>query len=159
MSGAVRRLRLVEGAAQQQPEVRFCGHCGQPPRDPAQEARVCARCGMGILLTTAAVAAPRPDDPFLVLDERLTVCALSAAAEELLGVEETTAVHCHVAEFLHPADAESPEALVTGVIEAAGQGEPLSMVVRPAFEFGVRYRVRVAACWPPRAALLVLTAV
>ena len=103
--------------------------------------------------------APSPQDAFLVVDERLQVCAVSAAAEELLGVEEPFVVNRPLADLLVPADAEAlgPEPLIHSVIVAASDpGPPQLAVVRPAGEFGVRYAVRVGACGPPRAALLVL---
>ena len=161
MSGAARRLRLVSGEPARGPAVRFCGHCGEAPVHERLGARVCEHCGMGIILRAQAADVPGPGDAFLVIDARLTVCAVSRAAEQLLGVEETAAVHRHVAEFLGPADAESPgpEQLVAGVISAAGEGVAQSIVVRPVGEFGLRYRARIAACGPPSAALVVLTGV
>jgi PAS domain-containing protein len=123
-------------------------------------ARVCGRCGMGILLEAHPDTAPRADEPFFIVDGRLTICAVSLAAEELLGIEEVSAVTRQLSDFLVPADAEAlgPEPLIHSVIIAASDpGPPQTVVVRPAGEFGVRYGVRVGACGPPRAALVVLT--
>jgi hypothetical protein len=155
-----RALRAVEVDPRGVPLVGFCGHCGRAP-DPAGPgaSRVCGHCGLGIVLHASADVAPTPDDAFLVVDATLSVCAVSARAETLLGTDETEAVNRHVADFLVPADANAPSAanLLALLVDAAsGPGEPRTAVVRPRQEFGIRFRARVAACGPPHAALLVL---
>ncbi|MDX6677545.1 MAG: hypothetical protein QOE31_1597 [Solirubrobacteraceae bacterium] len=140
----------------------FCGHCGLPPAVSIQNprSRVCGHCGLGLVLRASIDVAPRVDDPFLVIDSTLSVCAVSARAEDLLGTDETEAVNRHVADFLVPADANAPSAenlLVLLVDAASGTGEPRTAVVRPRQEFGVRFRARIGPCGPPHAALLVLT--
>ncbi len=159
----MRRLRAVRPVERdERGPVSFCGHCGLAPApDAERKSRVCARCGLGLVLQTSADLAPRPGEPFLVVDSTLSVCAVSASAEELLGVEETEAVNKHVAEFLVPADANacSAENLIVLLVEAASQaGDPRTAFVRPRQEFGVRFRARIGPCGPPHAALLVLTA-
>jgi hypothetical protein len=152
-------LRLVPAVAEPQPQKTFCGHCGAEPETDIH-GRVCESCGLGVLLTANADAAPSPTDPFMVVDGSLCVCAVSRLAEELLGTEETQAVNRHLSEFLVPADAEaaSAENLMDLVINAAGESaEARVAVVRPPDEFGIRFRVQVGACGPPRAALLVLS--
>jgi hypothetical protein len=152
-------LRLVPAVAEPQPQKTFCGHCGAEPETDIH-GRVCESCGLGVLLTANADAAPSPNDPFMVVDGSLCVCAVSRLAEELLGTDETEAVNRHLSEFLVPADAEaaSAENLMDLVINAAGESaEARVAVVRPPDEFGIRFRVQVAACGPPRAALLVLS--
>lgn len=156
MSG---HLRLVPAVAEPQPQRTFCGHCGAEPETDLH-GRVCERCGLGVMLSANVDAAPRPGDPFMIVDGSLCVCALSQVAEELLGVDETAAVNRHLSEFLVPADAEAagPDNLMDLVINAAGDvSEPRVAVVRPPDEFGIRFRARVGACGPPRAALLVLS--
>jgi hypothetical protein len=152
-------LRLVPAVAPPKPQKTFCGHCGVEPESDIH-GRVCESCGLGVLLTANADAAPGPADPFMIVDGSLCVCALSRTAEELLGVEETEAVNRHLSEFLVPADAEAAGAdnLMDLVINAAGDiSETHVAVVRPPAEFGIRFRVQVGACGPPRAALLVLS--
>jgi PAS domain-containing protein len=159
MSAAGRSLRVIGPADGHVSLVGFCGHCGRPPLPDAPATRVCARCGLGLMLQAAGDVAPAPGDPFLVIDTTLSVCALSSRAEELLGTSETDAVNRHVTDFLVPADAEAPSAenLLATLIDAAGSpGAPCSVVVRPAAEFGVRLWARVGPCGPPHAALLVL---
>jgi len=152
-------LRLVPAVAEPRPQKTFCGHCGEEPSSDIH-GRVCESCGLGVLLSANADAAPGPNDPFMIVDGSLCVCAVSRVAEELLGTDETEAVKRHLSEFLVPADAEAsgPENLMDLVINAASDtSEAHVAVVRPPDEFGIRFRVQVGACGPPRAALLVLS--
>jgi PAS domain-containing protein len=158
----LRALRPVEVDEHGQEVISFCGHCAMAP-EPARHAppsRVCGHCGLGLVLQATVDLAPRPDEPFLVIDTTLSVCAVSAAAEELLGIDETRAVNKHVADFLVPADANAPSAenLLALLVEvASGSGESRTTIVRPRQEFGVRFRARIGPCGPPHAALLVLS--
>ncbi len=162
----MRRLRAVdapEDGLRRDALASFCGHCGSAPTLPAAEprSRVCGRCGLGLVLSAARAVAPVDDEPFLVVDSSLSVCAVSAQAEELLRIDETHAVNRHIADFLVPADADAPGAdnLHALLVDAAaGSGEPRTTVVRPREEFGVRFHARIGSCGPPHAALLVLTA-
>lgn len=153
-------LRVLE--ATDQPLKTFCGHCGRSPEsdaEPDNESRVCAKCGLGLLLQAPADTAPGASDPFMVVDGALNICALSRQAEKLLDVTETEAVNRHVAEFLVPADAESAsgESLATLLAWAArGESPSAQVVIRPTNTFGVRYWARIGPCGPPTAALLVL---
>lgn len=119
---------------------------------------MCTACGLGVLITADADAVPAVGSSFMVVDASLRVCALSHEAETLLGVDEPHAIHRPVTDFLVPADTEGPGpgALVTEILSAGSGGEPLRTVLRPSGEYGVRLFARVAACGPPRAALLVL---
>jgi hypothetical protein len=158
----LRALRPVEVDERGLEVVSFCGHCAMQP-GPARHAppsRVCGHCGLGLVLQAAVGLAPRHDEPFLVVDTTLSVCAVSAAAEELLGIDETRAVNKHVADFLVPADANAPSAenLLALLVEvASGSGESRTTIVRPRQEFGVRFKARIGPCGPPHAALLVLS--
>jgi len=155
-------LRPVEVDERGLALVSFCGHCGRRPDQlmapPAS--RVCGHCGLGLVLQADADLAPRPDEPFLVVDTSLSVCAMSAAAEALFGIDETAAVNQHVADFLVPADANAPSAenlLALLVSVAGGSAETCTTVVRPRQEYGVRFWARIGPCGSPRAALLVLS--
>ncbi len=159
----LRAVRSVEVDERGQEVISFCGHCAMQP-EPAPRAqppsRVCGHCGLGLVLRATVDVAPRGDEPFLVVDTTLSVCAVSAAAERLLGIDETDAVNKHVADFLVPADANAPgaENLLALLVEVAGGvGESRTTVVRPRQEFGVRFRARIGPCGPPHAALLVLS--
>jgi hypothetical protein len=158
-------LRLVPSTAEEAcPSQWFCGHCGAPPPNnetPAPPARVCGECGLGLLLEARADVAPGPDSPFLIVDGSMAVCALSSTSEELLAVAETDVVNRPITELLTSADAEvgGAEGLAAAIMWAArGEDEPRRVIVRPANVFGVRMPLRVGACGPPRAALLVLEA-
>lgn len=155
-------LRPVERDAQGVELVSFCGHCGlRPhPRTAPPTSRVCGRCGLGLVLQASVDVAPRQDQPFLVVDSSLSVCAVSAAAEALFAIDETDAVNQHIADFLVPADANAPSAenlLALLVDVAAGSREVCTTVVRPRQEYGVRFWARIGPCGSPRAALLVLS--
>ncbi|HWH94577.1 MAG TPA: PAS domain-containing protein [Baekduia sp.] len=126
----------------------------------AARSRVCALCGLGVVITASADLAPRTGESFLIVDRQLKVCALSRGAERVLGVDEPEAVHRHVGDFLEPADAEAGhgDELLKRLIASAAIGfaSPHSIVVRPTGEYGVRYAARVGSCGPPEGALIVL---
>jgi PAS domain-containing protein len=161
---AARRVLQVVPAVEHQPPVAFCGHCGARPENPPTtdpQSRVCQDCQLGLLLEAPGDVAPGPGDPFVVINGSLVVCALSKSAEEMLGLPESDAVNRHIGEFLMPADVEArgPDNLVGAILSAAvGDGEPQTVIVRPADEFGVRLWVRIGPCGPPRAAIMVLAA-
>jgi hypothetical protein len=156
------RLVALPGYADApRPDIQFCGHCGRPPleADIQPASRVCTRCGLGLLLSAPPDAAPTPDDPFVLVDGQLSICALSRLAEQLLLTTETDVVNRHIGDLLVPADIEvgGPEALVNLLAHAArGEGQTHHVVLRPAQEFGIRFWARVGPCGPPRAALVVL---
>lgn len=161
MGAAPRALRLVQPS---EPALlkRFCGHCGrspesEPEREPAS--RVCAHCGLGLMLEASADVAPTAEDPFIVIDHAMSLSAVSRKAEKFLGVSEPAAVGRHLKEFLVPADTDIPAAqsfFALVMLAAAGGSEPRTVAVRPADLFGVRYWARVATCGPSNAALLLL---
>jgi PAS domain-containing protein len=158
-------LRLVpDPPSEPVPIVSFCGHCGQAPPTPmAARSRVCALCGLGVVISASADLAPKKGEAFVIVDRQLKLCALSRGAERLLGVDEPDAVHCHVSDFLEPADAEagSGDELLQEIIatSAMGVAAPTSIVVRPTGEYGVRYAARVGSCGPPEGALIVMGSV
>lgn len=156
-------LTLVSGGRDHPETFRwFCGHCAAPSPGgaaPPPTARVCSRCGLGLLLETRDDAVPDPRDAFLVVDSRLLVQAMSREAQTLLGLAEEDAVDRPVSELLVPADAEgeSRGGLAAAIVEAAsGDGPDGRAFIRPWNTFGVRMRARIATCGPPRAALIVL---
>ena len=88
------------------PDVHFCGHCGRQPQ--------------------SADIQPSPQDPFLLVDGQLSICAVSRLAETLLMTSETEVVNSHIGDLLVPADVEigGPESLVNLIVHAArGPGE------------------------------------
>src|SRR5438270_1265536 len=113
-------LNVAREQSTSRPQKLFCGHCGRSPAEGDAEtaSRVCSSCGMGLMLQAPADLAPSADDPFVVVDSSLTVCAVSRVAEKLLGVSETDAVNRHVGEFLVPADAETKQGENLGALVA-----------------------------------------
>lgn len=156
-------LHIVPDPGEPTPHVAFCGHCGEAPPTPmAARSRVCALCGLGVVIAAAQDLAPGPGDAFLIVDRQLKLCGLSRGCEKLLGLVEPVAVHRHVTEFLEPADAEAGQgdALVHAIVDSAGGPAPTrSIVLRPAGEYGVRYAARIGSCGPPEGALVVLSTV
>lgn len=153
-------LRLLPSEHELLAPIRFCGYCGvHAPAQVEPGQRICGDCGLGVLLSTSLAVAPKPGEPALVIDRTLTVCAVNRHAEDLLGVDEPQAINAHIGRFLVPAHAEAPslDGLVGQVVSAAaGVGMTERAVVRPTGEFGIRYAVRIGACGPPSAALIVL---
>jgi hypothetical protein len=119
---------------------------------------VCPSCGFGLLLEGRSDSVPGRRDAFMVIDSSLLVQGVSPAAETLLGVDEASAVNRPVQELLVPADAETqgPSRFAAAVAEVMGVDEPVAIFVRPWNTFGVRMRVKIAPCGPPRAALLII---
>jgi hypothetical protein len=156
------QLVALPGYADRPADVHFCGHCGRRAALEAAQpsSRVCASCELGLLIGAPPQLAPAPGDSFLLVDSTLSVCGVSALAEELLGMPETEAVNRHFNELLVPADAEasSPGDLVNLLLHAArGDAAMSDVVVRPTSEYGIRYWARIGPCGPPRAALVVLS--
>jgi hypothetical protein len=146
------------------PLVAFCSHCGTRPArslagTSAAPSRVCASCGLGLILESPADVAPSAGDAFLVLDHSLAVCAMSEAAERLLAASEPDVVNRHVSDLLMPAGAEEKNGTgLSAAVAWAARGDlgTRTAVVRPANTFGIRLTARIGSCGPPRAALLVL---
>lgn len=152
-------LELIHDAAVERLKA-FCGHCAsEPPEGALPASRVCSHCGLGLLLEASAETAPTPADAFLIVDASMTLRAVSRRAERVLGVAEPDAVDQHLTSMLAPADADPRaaqdfHALV--LLAATGGGEPQTVAVRPAGEFGVRHWVRISTCGPQNAALLLV---
>ena len=156
-------LRLVHGTAEPElPGSWFCGYCGVAPADgaaPIPTMRVCDRCGHGLLLEACSDAAPQADEPFLVVDSRLRVQAISRSAEKFLAVREKAVTDLPVADLLVSADADAqPEQCLASLLAraaTAGEVDLETAFVRPRDTFGVRLPARISVCGPPRAALIV----
>jgi hypothetical protein len=157
-------LRILDGGLDTTVESRwFCGYCAALPRgdqDPQPFWRVCASCGAGVLLETRADAVPSDRQAFLIVDGRMLVQAISREAQTLLAISKPDVIATPVSELLISADAESADRdrFASAIAEAAQGLDPDNErnFVRPWNTFGVRMRVRVATCGPPRAALVVL---
>ncbi len=163
-SSASALLRLVPSTAEDAlPSQWFCGHCGSPPPNnemPAPPARVCGECNLGLLLEARADIVP--DARRAVRDRRqarLPSARCPRPARACSRSSETDVINRPITELLTPADAEAsgPASLAGAIMGAAGgEDEVRRLMVRPANVFGVRMPLRVGACGPPRAALIVL---
>ncbi len=93
-----------------------------------------------------------------MVDSSLLVQGVSRRAERVLAVPEEQAVNRPVAQLLVAADVDPdrPRAFADAILAALEADEPRHAFARPWNTFGVRIRIRIAACGPPRAALLVL---
>lgn len=155
-------LQLVPATREAaRPHRWFCDACGASAPHagpPPPFARTCSACERGVLVEAAEELAPGAGDPFLLVDESLIVAACSQAAETLLNREQLIGSRC--GELLEVASLEAHGASLAAVVAAAAHGEaaPRSLTVRPVGEFGVRHRLRIGTCGPPRAALLVFDA-
>ncbi len=73
---------------------RFCSRCGEPAVEPPAgeppliEQRVCAACGMGVLLRCSADALPGTGTAFVIVTQALEIGAVSEGAETIFGPEE-----------------------------------------------------------------------
>src|SRR4051794_3289947 len=82
-------------ASDRQKPIRFCSRCGHPSGQPAKHnerfprERVCARCGMGLMLTCARDALPGTAAAFLVVTFDLRLSAVSEAGEKIFGPEQS----------------------------------------------------------------------
>ena len=130
--------------------VRFCTSCGEAGEGPPDR-RVCASCGMGVLVTAAADALPSGRAAFVLVDRDQTITAVSAVAERIFG-------------------ADAPGRPLSSLLSARdGNGEMARQVARAAnglsgtarLEVSVvgrrgAFEARIAPCGPPRAALVAL---
>jgi hypothetical protein len=141
--------------------IRFCSRCGHPAEDPPGHPelrkRVCARCGMGMILTCPRDAMPGEAAAFLILDYELTVSAVSEAAERYFGKEKIligTGLLDLVTSPLGD-DQLVRQATVAAQRPCDAMVMPVRLVSPTASAASVgTMAARIATCGPPRAALL-----
>jgi hypothetical protein len=128
-------------------QARFCTHCGALSHDSSE--RVCAHCGLGVVLRCAPGLLPRAGAAFLVVTSDLRISAASAAVEPLLGDPDAL-----VGEPLLEVLSGDPS-LPRWIARAAmGSHRVTSVALRRGTR---RVNGRIAACGDPPAALLVLS--
>jgi hypothetical protein len=139
----------------------FCSYCGYPPMGPwrVRAHRVCMRCQMGVVLQAPAGAAPRYDDPFVIVDRRLAVQAVSRLAEVALSVEEPAGLDVSLEEFLICDNGDHDRGELAAMVELAFAGaEPSNRLeLRAVGNPEIHLQGRVTSCGPPPGALLILT--
>ena len=144
----------MTGLTQQGRELRhdavcFCTHCGAVTDDAPQ--RVCPACGLGVVLSCAREAAPRPGAAFLVVTSDLRISAAATATGKLLGDAESL-VGERLLDHLR-GDGALPRQIARA---AMGSGRASTAWVRT-IEQGRPLKAAIAACGNPPAALVVLS--
>jgi len=137
--------------------TRFCTHCaelfGAPtaPADKPSRGRVCATCGLGVILTCASATLDAPRAAFLVVTADLRVSAASRAAEDLVAIPDGSYGRPLLSLLTSPTGIGE---LARAVIRAAnGTLAPSTVPVRVA---STDLDARIGGCGNPPAALLVL---
>jgi hypothetical protein len=152
----------VDTSLRESAGATFCSHCGRPPRGKwaEREHRVCRRCGFGIVLHTDAdlLGLDLATQPFLIVDHRFTVQAISLLAEAALALTEADSVGSQLDELLVT---EEPRQDLGLKLFLAHEGirerrSARSFALRAPSEAEPRFTGRVHTCGPPTAALLVL---
>jgi hypothetical protein len=137
----------------------FCSYCGYPPagRWRSLAHRVCMRCGMGTVLRAPPGLAPRVDEPFVILDSRLRLQAVSYRAEVMLALDEPTAIDVPLEVFVR-CHTNQDQTDLAGLVGHAIDGSSLATRVgmRTVGDPAIEVVARVAGCGPPPAALLIL---
>lgn len=141
--------------------IRFCSRCGEPAEEPPQDeegpsrTRVCAVCGMGMLLSCAREALPGAGAAFVIATVEATVSAVSEAAEPVFGPEQTV-LGRPLNDLLGSPMGE--DRLLRTVTQAATRArEPQVMPVRgltPNADGLGMMAARISTCGRPRAALI-----
>jgi hypothetical protein len=127
-------------------DVRFCSHCAVVSSDAPQ--RVCARCGLGVVLACAPGLLTRSGMPFLVVKSDLRISAASTAVESLLGDPQAL-----IGQPLLDVVSGDPS-LPRWIARAAmGSHRVTSVALRKGPR---RVNGRIARCGDPAAALLIL---
>jgi hypothetical protein len=114
------------------------------------------------MVQTTPGAVPRSTEPFVIVDERLRVQAVSLQAEDVLMVADSDGFGAPLARYLISDDPRDPNGTqVTLRVTLAVEGRPAlgALKVRTASAPEIRFRARLSSCGPPAAALLVLTPV
>jgi hypothetical protein len=115
---------------------------------------------MGVMLLAPEDGVPRRD-PFLIVDESLTVQAISRLAEAVLSVDEPAGVSVLLDEFLTAAGEDQQPAELERLVRlaAAGRPSPETLEVRTTRDPPAWFTVRVTTCGPPVGALLIFSPV
>jgi PAS domain-containing protein len=143
--------------------VRFCSRCGviREERElgfnPPDVERVCADCGMGVMLVCARDALPTDGMAFLIVTEDLRISAVSEAAERIFGSERELVGTMLFATITSPLGLE--ELALRVARAASGNRDVILLPIE--LERGPRVgyynlEARIGSCGPPRGALVAL---
>jgi hypothetical protein len=153
----------AQGRAAGEELTRFCTHCAvlfDEPTAPAgtpNRARVCPRCGLGVVLTCAAETLKGPGAAFLVVPADLRVSAASQAAEDMFAVPDGTYGRPLMSLLTSPAGVGELARVVVGA--ANGTMAPVTVPVAPAASDIAApggLEARIGGCASPPAALVVV---
>ncbi len=148
--------RSSAGKATGDEPVRFCTHCGaigELGKDDALAGRVCAGCGLGIVLSCSHEALTEDKAAFLVVDAAGAVSAASVAAERMLGAKAHGLDGQKLKALLEPGAATYE---LSRRVTKAACGERRVSMAPAVLADGSVVNVRIGSCGDPRAALLVL---
>jgi hypothetical protein len=138
----------------------FCSYCGYPPmgRWRLLAHRVCMRCEIGTVLRASPGLQPRFYEPFVIVDSRLRLQAVSYHAEVMLAVDEPAAIDVPLEVFLL-CHTDQDQIDLAGLVGRAVGGSRLATRVemRTVGDPAIEVVARIAGCGPPPAALLILT--
>lgn len=127
-------------------DIHFCTHCGSMSSEAST--RVCASCGLGVMLACERGVLPRAGAAFLVVKSDLRISAASAAVEPLLG--DPDALSGRPVLDVVSGDPSLPRWIARA---AMGSRRVTSVALRRGTR---RLNGRIATCGQPPAALLVL---
>ena len=142
--------------------IRFCSRCGivREERElgfnPPDLERVCSDCGMGVMLSAGRDALPDSRMSFLIATEDLRISAVSEGAERIFGPETELLGKMLFTAMTSPLGLEE---LALRIARAAGGGRDVVLLPielergRPGY---TRLEARIAACGPPRGALVTI---
>jgi hypothetical protein len=116
------------------------------------------RCEMGTVLRAPPGLQPRFYEPFVIVDSRLRLQAVSHHAEIMLAVDEPAAIDVPLEVFLSCHTIQDQIDLA-GLVGRAVGGSRLAAKVemRKVADTSIEVAGRIASCGPPPAALLILT--
>ena len=116
------------------------------------------RCEMGTILRATPGLQPRFDEPFVIVDRRLRIQAISHQAEVMLLADEPAVVGLPLAELLVCRPGRD-QIDFDGLVQRAVGGSSLAtrLKLRTVSDPAIEVVARVACCSPPAAALLTLT--
>ena len=151
----------AQGRAEGEELTRFCTHCAQLFDGPTAQAgtpnrgRVCARCGLGVVLTCSNATLTAPGAAFFVVTADLRVSAASRPAENLFAVPDGTHGRPLLSLLTSP---DGVGELARVVVRAAnGTLAPTTLPVQAASSrIDTRMEARVGGCGNPPAALVVV---
>jgi PAS domain-containing protein len=158
MAALIKIDHALTSASARAGAIRFCSRCGEPAptgREPLRATRVCATCGMGMLLSCARQALPGVGAAFLIVTSDLAVSAVSRAGEELFGPEDEVLGAPLVDLLFSPLGEARLAATVTQA--ALRPRDPEVVPVRgltPRARGAGPMAARISTCGRPRAALI-----